>query len=550
MGPLVEAPSAFGVPFWVAALAAGVSLAASCLVGCDANSPLTAGAAVAGVPPEEAGCEALGAAGVPKSDEVGFVAAALAEDCAFPNKPLGVDAAGAADDVGVEVAGLPPPNKPAAEPVVALDVGGAGVLPNSPAAGAGVVVAVAAGAAGLLAPKSPPAVAVAALAGDLVPNRAVPLLGGLLPVFAAPKMLGAGVVVEAAGAAAGFDASVGGAPAGVVDAAANMGFAGVAAAAAGCAPPVLFPKSELPVLAKGPAAGAPDVEGVGWLGAAVLSEPNRPPPPVLEPPAAAAPNRLGVGLLAVSLDVPKRPPAGGAAVPVLPPEKAPVAGVAFVAGADDGLDAPNRPPADEGVVELPAPNRPLVAGVVVLVPEAAPNKLEAAGFCASPLPCAPKTEAVLLVVAGVDVLLPSEAPPNEAKENFGAPVAGTEPKSPPAAGADVFALDCSPDELGVPKLNAMAAVTGDEAGSRVGAGIGARGLAGDGSERGRRNCSLTEPPPWHSNPGKRVWGSCPTAVGETTADQSRFLATRSVCLGGSFFPHGLGCSAVLTGAKC
>lgn len=64
---------------------------------------------------------------------------------------------------------------------------------------------------------------------------------------------------------AGLD-TPGGAPAGVVDANENMGFAGVAAGTAvgaeEAAPLGLFPNRELPVLAKRPDAGAAEVVAV------------------------------------------------------------------------------------------------------------------------------------------------------------------------------------------------------------------------------------------------------------------------------------------------
>lgn len=60
--------------------------------------------------------------------------------------------------------------------------------------------------------------------------------------------------------------TAGGAPAGVVDANENIGFAGVAAGAVvgaeAAAPLVLFPNRELPVLAKRPDAGAVEVVAV------------------------------------------------------------------------------------------------------------------------------------------------------------------------------------------------------------------------------------------------------------------------------------------------
>lgn len=123
-------------------------------------------------------------------------------------------------------------------------------------------------------PKSPPDAGAAVVAG-LVPN--IPPLAGAL--VAAGCVAGA---VVAAGLApnkdevevdccapalpnkpvpAGLD-TPGGAPAGVVEASENMGFAGVAAVAAVGAEGDalgLFPNRELPVLAKRPDAGAAEV---------------------------------------------------------------------------------------------------------------------------------------------------------------------------------------------------------------------------------------------------------------------------------------------------
>lgn len=220
---------------------------------------------------------------------------------------------GAADDAAV-VAGLLP-NKPPLGAVVEVDAEGADVaaaLPKSPPPGAAFVVGVEA--AGLapnseLAVDAPEvaawvegavwAVEPAALelevpnrppedgadvAAGLFPNRPVE---GVLPACAPAKrpepvvVVVAGCVeevvvvlgfapnrleVEVAGwalagwkrlEAAGFEESAGGAPAGVVDARENIGLAGVVA---GAAPWVvaglLFAKSELPVLANRPEAGA------------------------------------------------------------------------------------------------------------------------------------------------------------------------------------------------------------------------------------------------------------------------------------------------------
>lgn len=125
---------------------------------------------------------------------------------------------------------------------------------------------------------------------------------------------------------------------------------------------------------------------------------------------------------------------------------------------DDGFGAPNKAPVEEGVVELLLPNRPPVAPVAGVVLE--PNTLDAVFVASPPLAC-PNTEAEL--PAGVGVLLPAGAPAKDPNENLGVPAAAVEPKRPPAAGAeDVFPLDCSPDELGGPKLKAMAAAEGRE----------------------------------------------------------------------------------------
>lgn len=122
----------------------------------------------------------------------------------------------------------------------------------------------------------------------------------------------------------------GGAPAGVVDAMANRGLAGVVLSVAGVVGvDALFPKREEPVFAnKPPAAGV----GVA-VGVLLASPPNRPP--------------VAVGVEASLL--PKRPPVDGAVLVVAPP---------------------NRPPPEEVVAVLVPPKRPPVAGVV----EAPPNK--------------------------------------------------------------------------------------------------------------------------------------------------------------------------------
>lgn len=86
---------------------------------------------------------------------------------------------------------------------------------------------------------------------------------------------------------------------------------------------------------------------------------------------------------------------------------------------------------------------PKMGAVAVLVPKTALEeggapKAPDAGFGASPPLCCAEVA----------------APPNE---NGGVPAAGVEPKTGPPAGAtDVFALGCSPDELGVMKLKDMA----------------------------------------------------------------------------------------------
>lgn len=124
----------------------------------------------------------------------------------------------------------------------------------------------------------------------------------------------------------------GGAPAGVVDAMANKGLAGVAASVVAGVVGVdaLFPKREEPVFAnKPPAAGV----GVA-VGVLLASPPNKPP--------------VAVGAEASLL--PKRPPVDGAAVLVVAP--------------------PNKPPPEVEVAVLVPPKRPPVAGVV----EAPPNR--------------------------------------------------------------------------------------------------------------------------------------------------------------------------------
>jgi hypothetical protein len=168
---------------------------------------------------------------------------------------------------------------------------------------------------------------------------------------------------------AGFEASAaGGAPAGVVDARENIGFAGVDVGAeleGGAREPdvvaVLLPKREFPVLAKRPAAGAEVVVVAGWV-CAVLWPPNKgaefvvaaaPPPPKI----------LDAGLSPEAAGFPNKPPGAGAVVLALlpPPKRPPVDGV---------VDAPpNKPPAEVvGVLDVPVAEEP-------------PNRLPPAGFC-------------------------------------------------------------------------------------------------------------------------------------------------------------------------
>lgn len=193
----------------------------------------------------------------------------------------------------------------------------------------------------------------------------------------------------------------------------------------------------------------------------MLRAPKR-APPVLEPPPPlppTLPKTLNAGWFAVPLPPPSRLPDARAVVLLLPPQNSPP-----LAGAGDaeavlavGVVEPKRPPV-EGVVEVLPPKRAPVEGVAA-VPEGAPNRTDF-GFSESPLLGCPKTEPAL--PADVDEL-PAAAPPNDPKENLGVLLPEAEPKRPSVAGAEVVVLfDCSFDELGVPKLNDMVVVTGED----------------------------------------------------------------------------------------
>jgi len=238
----------------------------------------------------------------------------------------------------------------------------------------------------------------------------------------------------------------------VVDGIENSGFAGVDWFAAIVEPPawgveaaLAPPNSELPVLAKSPAAGVAEVvAGVVLAGAC---------------DALWAPNREGVaGLLAVFPNKLPVLPAAGAA----PPPKSP--GVAGFALAEKMLGAPAVVAA--GVVDAAPPNRlgpaPGVVAAGVEVPDA-PKRPAPGAAGAGDAVLAPKRPPGFGVLAAEP---PNSDPPaavgavlgRPPKENLGVPVAW--PKSPPVAGADVAGVlpDCAPEvgvELGAPKLKDM-----------------------------------------------------------------------------------------------
>jgi hypothetical protein len=172
-------------------------------------------------------------------------------------------------------------------------------------------------------------------------------------------------------ALAGLAGFAGGAPAGVVDAKANIGLAGVAATVVGVVVwlvgvGVLLPKSEELVFAFPnipPAAGA---AGVGVALEVLL--------------ALFAPNKPLVDGVVDELLLPNRPPVVGAAALVVAPPNSPPAGVGVVV-----VLAPPKRPAVAGVVEAP-PNRPPADVVGVAEDEEAaapPKRPPAAGFCAA-----------------------------------------------------------------------------------------------------------------------------------------------------------------------
>jgi hypothetical protein len=170
---------------------------------------------------------------------------------------------------------------------------------------------------------------------------------------------------------AGFAASVGGAPAGVVDGREKVGLAGVAA------PVVAFPNR--------PDAGAAEVVAVEvWL---ALFWPNKPVVLLAGAEEAPPPKRLAAGLLALLPAFPKSPPEAGAVeLAVPPPNMPPLEGAVVAAGVVEA-PPPKRPPV-AGVVEPPPPKIPLEEGVVVVAfAFAPPPKRPPAGFCAVALLC-------------------------------------------------------------------------------------------------------------------------------------------------------------------
>jgi hypothetical protein len=223
--------------------------------------------------------------------------------------------------------------------------------------------------------------------------------------------------------------SDGGAPAGVVEFIANMGFAGVA-----CVAGVLFepvpPKRELPVVALPPPKGPPSLLAGAGVDVLLSCDPN-------SPPEGKAPVVVGV-VLAVAVfgvedELPNRlPPVVVVVVVVagLLPNRLVLEGVCDEAP----KKPPPAPPPSVGVVELGVP--PLVA----------PNN----DFCSPGFaPAFPNTPALEAPEEAVVVLLPP--PPRLPNEIVGVllpkippdEVVGVveEPNSPPLAGAlEVAAL--------------------------------------------------------------------------------------------------------------
>ena len=172
---------------------------------------------------------------------------------------------------------------------------------------------------------------------------------------------------------------------------------------------------------------------------------------MLEPPPPNKPDAGLLALLAAPPALPNKAPEDGAVVPLLGTPKAAVAA---------GFAVPKTLPPDEGAAPLLLPNTPVPVGVAapeeVLEVEAPPNR-PPAGCCATPPLCCPNKEPGLPEGAA---LLPAAAVPCVPKANL-LPLAGVEPKRPPAAGAEEVALFCAAlVELGVPKVNDMFAAMG------------------------------------------------------------------------------------------
>lgn len=243
--------------------------------------------------------------------------------------------------------------------------------------------------------------------------------------------------------AAGFAASDGGAPAGVVELMKDSGFAGVVAVA-------------VPVFVLLDPKKLPEPEGTGV-------PPKRPVGCVVGVPAATGgllPNRPPDGntLVVVVVDVaaaleggvelvfPKRPPLG-ADVAVLPPPKSPPLAGACEVGPNSALPPVLAPPPG---VDVPEPSPPPLnnglcsAGFVPPKPPNKPPPAPAEGAVDVLLPPVPKEKLFELV-------FPAGCP-----NRLVVPAGFDVPNSEPAAGAvDVVALLDWPAELLAPKLKDM-----------------------------------------------------------------------------------------------
>jgi len=409
----------------------------------DAGVVVAAGVVPAGLAPNNE-LAAAGALVVAGAVEVGVDE--------FPNKDGVVLAPAPAAAV---VVGVAAPNRDGFAAPASAGLG----CPNKDEAGAGVVVdaeasAVVVAAAAGFAPKRDVAELAAPSAGFAAPPKSPPAGFGVWLALLAPKSeVGAGVaaavdgaaevagcepapipenklVPEAAGAApnrldAGLAASVGGAPAGVVETPRpNSGLAGVARLAGAVVPAAALPNNPGPELPpppppkRPPDCVVPVAPGVVGL-APVL--PNNPPDELPEPAAGVV--LLGAAGVAPVFVFPKSPPdAAGFAAP--PPNKPPL-GAAGVCALP-----PKRPPAE-------------LLGVVV-----APKR----GFCSAGFADPNRLPPAVLGVAPIDALplaagVPKEKPPPEAAGLVpnklvpdAAGVAPPPPKRPPPAGALLVVL--------------------------------------------------------------------------------------------------------------